>query len=433
MFALSFVCLIFHNYEILRRNVRKRLFNLHIWYLFLLLFWRGPCVYGQLAEKLYATDSEIDSLRKGQLSVDVDNLSFFTNNEFNSTVRKGYTLPGFWLQLKAVYHPLSNLKLEAGVHSIWFWGTTKYPAFAYKGMATWGGQDYAHNVHVLPFYRVHLALSKNVNVILGNLYGRSSHRLIEPLYNPELSLTSDPEHGVQLLYRTKWMDLDGWVDWMTYIYNLDTKQEAFIAGVSARLKANAPESRWHVYFPVQGLAHHKGGEIDATDENIQTVMNGALGVGLMWNVKGRVVKNINMEIDAVGYSCQKGTIYPFERGRGYYAKYAMQLNNFNLNTSYWACENFVPILGSPFYGAVSAKVNGMLYRSPRMLHMGADYVCPLGKGFAFGVNANVYYYLSGKMYSAETGLYESPAFGNNSNFSFGVCLRINPSFLIKQY
>lgn len=394
----------------------------------------GQRIYGQLVEKLLTTDCAIDTFRKGQLSVEVDNLSFFANNEFNSTVQKGYTLPGFWLQLKGSYYPLSNLKLEAGVHSIWFWGTTKYPAFAYKGMTTWGGKDYSHNVHVLPYYRAHLALSENVSVVLGNLYGGSNHRLIEPLYNPELDFSSDPEHGLQFLYKTKWLHLDSWIDWMTYIYNLDTHQESFVAGASARFRVNDPKSRWHVYFPMQGLAQHTGGEIEAIDEDIQTIMNGAVGAGLTWNLNNPVLKSINLEVDAVGYTCQKGA-YPLKNGRGFFAKYAMQLSDFNLHVSYWEGKNFIPIYGSPFYGSVSTKLQDgiMLYQDPKMLHLGIDYVRPLGKGFSFGIYADVYYYLSGKMYSAETGLYQPRTFGNNSNFSLGVCLRINPSFLIKQY
>jgi hypothetical protein len=389
--------------------------------------------YAQLADKLYASDCRIDTLRKGQLLVEVDHISFFKNNEFSSTVQKGYTLPGFRLQLKAGYYPLSCIKLEAGAYSVWFWGTTLYPAFAYKEISKWNGRDYAHNVHVLPYFRAHLSLSDHACIIMGDIYDGSSHRLIEPLYNPELNLTSDPETGLQLLYKTKWLDLDLWVDWMTYIYKLDTHQEAFVSGGAVRFKVNPPESRMHVYIPVQGLALHRGGEIDATDENVQTIMNGALGAGLRWNADGCVLKYINAEFDMAGYIFPKGRTFQLERGKGYYTKAAVQLNDFNISTSYWSCNDFVPIFGSPFYGSVSTKETGIMYEKPKMLYLGADYVRTFGKGFTFGINAEMYYYLSGKRYSSATGLYQSPAFGNNTNFSIGVYLRMSPSFLIKQY
>ena len=392
--------------------------------------------YAQLVERLYVTDYQIDSLRKGQLSVEVDNLSFFKNNEFGTTVQKGYTLPGFWLQLKTVYQPLSNLRLEVGAHSIWFWGATRYPAFAYnKGLVNSGGQDYSNNVHVLPYLRAQLSLSDNVDIVLGNIYGGSNHGLIEPLYNPELNLSSDPEKGLQLLYKSRWVKFDLWIDWITYIYNLDTHQEAFMTGASARFKSNSPESRFHVYFPVQGLTQHIGGEIDVTNMGVQTVMNGALGAGLKWNTNGRIVDYVNTEFDVAGYIFPKGQTYPLERGRGYYAKLAMQMKDFNISSSYWAGKNFVSMFGNAFYSSMSTReeYEGMLYNKPKMLCLGVDYARTLGEGFAFGISAEGYYYLSGKMYSYETGLYQPSAFGPNTNFSLGVYLRINPSFLIKQY
>ena len=287
----------------------------------------------------------------------------------------------------------------------------------------------------LPYFRAHLSLSDNVNVVIGDIYGGSNHRLIEPLYNPELNLTSDPEAGLQLLYKTKWIDLDLWLDWMTYIYNLDTHQEAFVAGGSSRFKVNSPESKFHIYFPVQGLTHHIGGEIDNTDTSVQTVMNGAVGAGLKWNINGRVIDYVNVEFDIAGYNSPKSDASVLERGRGYYAKAAMQLKDFSISTSYWESENFVSMFGNAFYSSVSIREENrsMLYHKPKMLYLGADYTHTLGKGFAFGINAEAYYYLSGKMYSYETGFNAPSAFGDNTNFSLGVYLRINPSFFIKQF
>ena len=420
--------------------MRRYFFNTFILPFVILFLSCGQIAYAQLADNLYASDYKIDTLNKGQLSVEVDNLSFYKNNEFVSTVQKGYTLPGFWLQLKAVYYPLSILKFEAGAHSTWFWGTTRYPAFAYKNIPTVGGRtkvygkDYHNNVHVLPYFRANLALSDNINIILGDIYGGSNHRLIEPLYNPELNLSSDPEKGMQVLYKTKWLDLDFWIDWMSFIYNKDTIQESFVAGGSAEIRLNSPESRFHVYLPLQGLAHHKGGEIDITNEYVQTVMNGALGAVLRWNVNGRVINEVNAEFDIAGYLLPKGNFSQLKRGKGYYSKVAMQLRDFNICMSYWSCDNFVSLFGNTFYSSISTKIDNMLYYKPKMLHLNIDYTRILGKGFAFGVNAEAYYYLSGKMYSADApGIYLPSAFGRNSNFSAGVYLRINPSFLIKQY
>jgi len=419
----------------MKQGERRLFYNTFILCIVMQILSVSQSLYAQLAEKLYTTDYQIDHLRKGQLLFEVDNMSFYKNNEYGSTVQKGYTLPGFWLQMKAVYYPLSNLKLEAGAYSIWFWGTTRYPALAFKNIPTFGGRDYSNNVHVLPYFRANLALSENVNIVLGNIYGGSNHGLIEPLYNPELNLSSDPEKGMQLLYKTKWLNFDVWIDWMSFIYNKDTIQEAFAVGSTAKFKLNPPDSRFHVYLPLQGLAYHKGGEINISNASVQTVMNGSFGAGLIWNTKSHIVNFINMEFDVAGHIFPKGRTYQPERGRGYYTKLAMQLKDFNISSSYWAGNDFISMFGNAFYSSISTReeYSRMLFSKPKMIYFGVDYTRTIGKGFVLGINAETYYYLSGKMYSTETGLNQLSAFGHNTIYSFGVYMRINPSFLIKQY
>jgi hypothetical protein len=387
----------------------------------------------QLVDSLFVVDSRIDICRKGDLSIDIDQMSFFKNNEFNSTVQKGYTLPGFWLQLKALYYPLKNLKLEAGVYSIWFWGTTRYPAFAYKEIVKWSGRDYSNNVHVLPYFRTHISLSENLDIILGDIYGGSNHGLIEPLYNPELNLTSDPEAGLQLLYRNKWLKSDFWIDWQSYIYKLDSHQEAFVFGLSNRFLLNSPESKYHIYFPVQGLLQHRGGEIDTTRSEVETIVNASAGAGFRWNTNRKVLKCLNLEYSLVGYVFHTGSIYDLKRGAGHFSKLSVQLDKFNISSSYWYCNYFISMFGSNFYGSVSTKEDGKYFRKPRMLHLNVDYTYPLGKGFVLGANAELYYYLSGTMFSNDNTPNFDPAFGKNSNFSLGIYLRVSPSFLIKKY
>jgi len=45
----------------------------------------------QINERVYMSDSRLDSTKKGELSFEIDNISFFQNNEFSSGLVKGYT------------------------------------------------------------------------------------------------------------------------------------------------------------------------------------------------------------------------------------------------------------------------------------------------------------------------------------------------------
>lgn len=68
------------------------------------------------------TDSRLDSTKKGELSIEIDNISFFQNNEFSSDLVKGYTLPvcGYSPKLYFIPSGISNWKL--GLHMLRYFG-----------------------------------------------------------------------------------------------------------------------------------------------------------------------------------------------------------------------------------------------------------------------------------------------------------------------
>ena len=60
-----------------------------------------PCLLSaQTVPERYVTEYQIDSLKTKEFRLDIDNLFFFKNNEFSSSVMKGYTLPGAWINPK---------------------------------------------------------------------------------------------------------------------------------------------------------------------------------------------------------------------------------------------------------------------------------------------------------------------------------------------
>lgn len=394
-------------------------------------FLKTTTVYAQIPERVFKSDYKIDPEKKGELSVELDNISFFKDNEFAGTVVKGYSLPGLWLQPKAVYYPLRNIKLEAGIHALIYHGANKYPSYAYQDIAKWKGNQYQKGMHVLPYFRAQIALSDHVDLVLGDIYGGANHNLIEPLYNPELNLTADPEVGLQLLYTSRWFNLDSWVNWQSFTFRQDTHQEAFTFGISGRVKFNKPESRFHFYMPIQGLAQHRGGEIDTILSNsVQTLMNGSIGVGGVWNTGHALFKNVNLEMDAAGYYQQAGKLWPFDNGHGFYVRASADIYDFRVKTSYWTCDKFISMFGSPFYGAVSTKQEGATYNRPSMAYLGLEYSRSFGKYYSLGIDLDIYQRFATTIHDPEAG--NSPA-GSATSFSAGVYFRINPSFLIKKF
>lgn len=389
-------------------------------------------VAAQISERVFKSDYYIDPEKKGQLSVELDNISFFKDNEYTGTIMKGYSLPGLWIQPKVVFYPLANIKLEAGAHLLRYWGATKYPSLAYQDIAKWKGNQFQHGFHAVPFFRAQMALSDHVNIVLGDIYGGANHDLIEPLYNPELNLTADPEAGLQLLFDSRRFDLDAWVNWESFIFNGDTHQEAFTVGLSSRYKMNDPESRFHFYMPLQALVQHRGGEIDTIYSNsVQTLMNGAIGAGAVWNTGNPIFRNVNLEFDVAGYYQQAGIIWPHNKGTGFYVRASADIYDFRVKTSYWNSHKFISMFGSLFYGAVSTAREGVTYDGQSLVYLGFEYSRSFGKGFSMGVDVDIFQHLPVNMY--EPGKEGTSISGRATSFSAGVYLRVNPSFLIKSF
>lgn len=385
----------------------------------------------QINEKVYASAHRIDPEKAGELHLTIDNLNFFKNNEFAGPFINGYSLPGLWVQPKGVYYPLANLKLELGLHALIYHGTYKYPSFAYLDIATWKGNQFQKGAHLLPYLRAQVDLSDRWSLVFGNIYGGANHQLIEPLYNTEFNYTADPEVGLQLLYQARKFRMDLWLNWQSFIFQTDTHQEAFTVGLSSRLALNDPSSTLHTYIPFQGVVQHRGGEIDTlTVGSVQTLMNGAAGIGLVWHTGHPIIKSLNAELDVAAYYQQAGTLWPFDSGYGIYLKTSADIHDFRVKAAYWECEDFISMFGSPFYGAASIKDKGTTFQSPRMIYLGAEYAKSFGKGFSLGVDLDVYYHLAGDMHSPGENL---QPYGSSTSFTVGAYLRFNPSFLIKKF
>lgn len=399
--------------------------------LMMILFIISPTnLNAQMSQTLSNFSYRLDSTQTKQLAIEIDNISFFKDNEYAGSVIKGYTLPGFWMQLKATYQPLKNLKLEAGAHGLVYSGAYKYPSYAYHDIEKWKGNQYQKGTHILPYFRAHLQL-KSWQLVFGDVYGGVYHNLIAPLYNPEQHLTADPEFGFQALYDSKKFHLDAWVNWQSFIFEEDSHQEAFCVGLSSVYRLNDVNSPMHTYIPFQATIQHRGGEQDTIKLNsVQTLCNGALGFGIKWNLNRKVVKQINVEADALMHWQQAGKLWPNNTGFGAYAKAAVNFaNGIHTEGGYFIGKDFNSLLGIAYYGSVSLKEEGLFFKRPQTLFFSVDWSKRIAKRYAIGVKADVYYYCPKEAYNAEG----PQPISNNTSFSVGIFLRANPRFLIKKF
>ena len=387
-------------------------------------------VYSQTASILGHTDYQIDSTQVKQLAIEVDNLSFFKDNEYAGQALKGYSLPGFWLEAKGVYQPLNFLKLEFGAYGLVYSGAYKYPSYAYHDIAKWKGNQYQKGTHILPYFRTQVQL-KSWNLIIGNIYGGMNHNLIAPLYNPELDLTADPEFGFQAIFDKPRFHLDAWVNWQSFIFDIDSHQEAFTVGLSTEYRFNDPKSPIHYYLPFQITAQHRGGEQDTiTTNSVQTLCNGTLGFGAKWNLNRRAIKEVNLEADLLMHYQQAGELWRKDTGYGAYVKAAIRFSNgISTEGGYFIGKDFNSLLGIPFYGSVSLRDDGTYFERPQTVFFSVDYARKFAKRYAFGVKADIYYHCPQGVFNASGKI---PA-KKSTSFSVGIFFRANPRFLIKKF
>ncbi|WP_289157267.1 hypothetical protein [uncultured Muribaculum sp.] len=390
--------------------------------------WGGDQLASSECGGFFRSDESLDSSQVGELRLNVGGLLFFRDNEFSTSVMDGYTLPGFKLCPTVSYMPSRNVKAELGVSLTRFWGTDRYPNMAYRDIASWTGGERSDGFHVVPFFRVQMATDFGLQVVLGSIYGGANHRLLMPLYEPELNLTADPETGAQVLYSNRWLDADMWVNWESFIYRGDTHQEEFVFGISSRIKYNSERSRLHFYTPVQLLAQHRGGEIDTiTSHSVQTLMNGAVGFGARWSINHRRVKSASLELDYLGYYQQAGELWAFDNGNALYLHGNLDVWNTRFKLGYFYGDKFISMFGYPLFGCVSTKNPGMTYDKPSTVYVGFEYAKEFAPGFSLGVNVDIYERSS--CYGT-TGEGVREKMKGSTSFAAGLCMKINPSFLL---
>lgn len=363
----------------------------------------------------------IDSTEVGALKAEVNALAFFQNDELSSRVAKGYTLPGAWLQPKLAYTPIRQIRIEAGAHLMLYDGANRYPNYAYHDIVRWKGNQHTHGVHALPYLRAQ-ADFRHLTLVLGDIYGAQNHGLVLPLFNPEQNLSADPEMGFQLLLDRRHVHLDLWLNWQSYIFNLDSHQEAFTVGMNSTILWNRDRSRrlqWET--PIQVILQHRGGELDTTDMGVQTVMNGAIGLRMRYrSVRQRVLNHLRAEANLLGSWQQHGTLWPYDTGLALHtAVQAQMLRGLDAEVGYvCAPRRFANLYGSPFFGTLSTRYPGETFTRMHTLYASLGYTYVFTPAYRLGARLDLFSYNS-RQTSAMP-------------LAFGVYLRVCPSFLLNR-
>lgn len=423
--------------------------------LFVILIIYSAETGAQVLNEMFTEDYSLDSITTRALRIDLNTIGFFRDNEYDSEIQNGYSLPGLRLEPHMAYKPIEQIDLEVGASMLFFNGANRYPCYAYHDIGTWKGDQYQHGCHVLPWLRLQASL-KHIDLVVGNIYGGANHNLITPLYNHEQNLSADPEMGVQLLLHRPHIQLDTWLNWQSYIFENDTHQEAFTVGTSTLIlwgKRNDSHNTIYTpntnkqlsfYTPVQLIIQHRGGEQDLTNLGVQTICNASVGFGVHMNCPTNCLNFFDAHLNAIGCYQQSGHIWPFDTGFAYHAGMTSKIfNHINIGLDYLhAPTQFISVYGNPFYSTISLRKkgtqttdNGTLdyhydhhYDGLHTLRIGIGYSYTFSKAYTLGADAELFNNSSKQRTSPnERGQLRE------TNFSFGIYLRISPSLILKKF
>ncbi len=374
----------------------------------------------QVWKVLALDDPQIDSSDVKALKLEIDNISFFHDNEYSSKLTKGYSLPGVWLAPRLAYAPIPQVQMELGFYALFYGGANKYSSYAYHDIARWKGNQYQRGAHALPWFRAKAQLP-HLTVVLGNIHGAENHQLITPLFNSEHNVSQDPEMGFQLLWHRGIVHMDTWLNWQSYIFEEDTHQEAFTVGSNWNFALNPARKdvRWSV--PLQTVIQHRGGEQDTTDMGVQTLANVAVGLKYEQDFSRKVLSNTSGEVNVLGAFQQKGTLWPFDRGCAFHAEASATLLKslqFSMG-GFSSPKHYVSLYGAPFFSTLSIRDDKDSWDGNNTLYAKINYKKTFHRDYVLGVEASAFStWLDGNQ---------------ETNFSFGVYFRVHPKFTLKRW
>lgn len=354
--------------------------------------------YSQI-DSIFIQDYKIQTSDTGKLFLQVDNNNFIKNNEYFGPIAEGYTLLGFNITPKFIYAPSTKLKLSFGGNFLTYYGR----------------KNEVEARLLLAFqYKIH----KKLDFFLGNIYGTTNHKLIEPLFDFERYLNNNVENGIQFLWNSDRIFADLWLDWEQQILHGDPYQEQFNVGLSSEFLVINREI-FQLSIPFQNLIRHEGGQINSNSSKpLITIFNNATGIKLSKPLNTNLMKQVNLASYVVSYEDLSPTKQQvFINGMASYTTLDLTTSIFDLNFGYWHGEQYIAPIGNPLFESYS-RTKFYVEEPIRKLAIGKiNYSKKVFKGIDLGVRFESYYDI----------------LGSNLEYSWAVIVVFNEKYFLKDF
>lgn len=331
------------------------------------------------------------------LYLNIDNYNFLWNNEFFNPIIDGYTLIGYNINPAIEYHFTPNFKAKAGVYAQKYSGLDKFTRTVPTYSVTWHKNNFA--------------------MIAGTINGTSFHRLPDMMWHQELQLTNAHEDGFQMVFNNQHIFADAWVNWKSFIFAGDKKQEELFGGLSVDPVVLANNNSM-LKTPVSFLIFHQGGQIDSVDRSLKTLLNYSAGLNLTKNISSAFIKTLSLESRLIGYydnSPNPQSLY--NSGWGNITSIKATRGDTYLSAGYWYGSKFLSMAGNPIYSCFST-ISAQNHRKTRQLIVGELHV---------GKQIVQYFNLS----AVVNGYFDIEL--SRFDYTYGVVMALYPRFFIKRF
>ncbi len=338
----------------------------------LIIVGQALSLHAQQFNPFYSHYSSFKPEAKENLYFRFENLNFAKNNEYDGEFVKGATYLGYIATPRLVYYPTANFRIEAGIR-----------LQKYSGLSNFSESE--------PVFSIHYQANEKLSLILGSLNQDDNHHLHETIFEPERFFTDKGENGIQALYKSNSLRADAWINWEQFIFKNDPFQEVFTFGLTADIRLNNPESSHSLSVPMQVLYTHKGGEIDSSDDKVQTIRN--LGTGLVYEktfMKSRLRK-LNAEVLFFHFSDNSSfKEFVFDKGKGFHFRIGAETKYSYIKLGYWLGDKFNSSKGSALFQSVSVVKSTHVEKRRDLLTAKYRYQKPIVEGILLGGQLDVY-------------------------------------------
>jgi hypothetical protein len=276
----------------------------------------------------------------------LNTMGFLRNKEYFNNVASGYTLFGFQFNPYLSWQAGDNFRLDGGLYLLKDFGFNQFnqvqPTFSFT------------------------YFEPGVKLIFGNLDGALNHRLIEPLFNFENSISRRQETGLQLIVENDRIFWDTWIDWRNMIYPADKEQEEFVVGTSAFLVVKDADE-FTVGLPLQATLLHKGGQIDILNLPVYSLLNYSIAASLAWE-GGEYSQLKEVKFEPYWSFFRKvgdAPDIPFDKGEGWMLNLTVRTSGFYSQVSYWNGIDFFSPIGGYLYSSLSSRFDRPGYYESR--------------------------------------------------------------------